>query len=204
MSLIEQALRRIKDPSLTASEASASKVSAPPKTEAPDAPKAHSWPADPASSPAPGMPSTPFLVASGIVLVLVASGILLGAFWLGQIFSRSRSTPSVASTSTTVPLAAPETGEVAAPAEPAREPARARSPLAFLGGREGAKEEPAAPKEFVLSGVVEGWGEPYAVINDAIVGIGQQVAGATLLEIADGAVRLRRPDGTELTLHVTN
>jgi hypothetical protein len=195
MSLIEQALRRVKEPLLSSS--AGPKVSAPPKAEPQASPQAHSWPADAASAPQPGIPSTPFLVASGIVLVLLAAGILFGAFWLGQLFSGGGS-PSAAPTASTVPLAVPDIPDAAPPPEPAQEPARGLLSLPFLGGKEPA----AAAVEFVLSGVVEGGDEPYAVINDAIVGIGQRVADATLLDIADGAVRLRRADGTEVTLRI--
>jgi hypothetical protein len=46
-------------------------------------------------------------------------------------------------------------------------------------------------------------GEPYAVINGMIVGVGEHVEGATLLEIANGEVRLRHGNGEETTLRVT-
>ena len=45
-------------------------------------------------------------------------------------------------------------------------------------------------------------GDPYAVINGMIIGKGDRVEDAILLEIADGAVRLRRIDGTETTVRV--
>jgi len=54
----------------------------------------------------------------------------------------------------------------------------------------------------VLSGVVEGLGEPYAVIDGMIVGVGEQVNGATLDGITNGTVTLRRSDGSVLTLSV--
>ena len=56
--------------------------------------------------------------------------------------------------------------------------------------------------ELILSGVVEGLGEPYAVINGMIVGAGDRIANATLLEITSGVVKIRRDDGKELTLRV--
>jgi len=54
----------------------------------------------------------------------------------------------------------------------------------------------------VLSGVVEGLGEPYAVIDGMIVGLGEEVNGVTLAEITNGTVKLRRADGSVLTLSV--
>ena len=62
-----------------------------------------------------------------------------------------------------------------------------------------AQTAPATPM-FVLSGVVEGAGEPYAVINGTILGVGEKIADATLIEISDGAVRLRQADGRDTVL----
>lgn len=60
----------------------------------------------------------------------------------------------------------------------------------------------SAPAHLVLSGVVEGLGEPYAVINGSIVGIGERVAGLELMSISDGLVILKRSSGEEVTLQV--
>jgi len=54
-----------------------------------------------------------------------------------------------------------------------------------------------------LTGIVEGSGEPLAMINGMVLGIGDRVEGATLLEIANGSVRLRRADGNETVLQVS-
>lgn len=45
-----------------------------------------------------------------------------------------------------------------------------------------------------LSGIVGGPGEPLAIINGAIVRVGEQVAGATLLELGDDFARVRWRD----------
>ena len=57
-------------------------------------------------------------------------------------------------------------------------------------------------EELVMTGIVEGRGEPYAVINGAIVSVGERVHEFTLLEIADGAVRLRSRHGKDVILRV--
>jgi len=54
----------------------------------------------------------------------------------------------------------------------------------------------------IVTGVVEGLGQPFAVINGAIVAVGERIREHTLLEIANGIVRLRRPDGEEVLLRV--
>ena len=60
----------------------------------------------------------------------------------------------------------------------------------------------AGEEKLVVTGVVEGRGEPYAVINGAIVAVGEHIHEYTLLEIADGTVRLRGGDGKDVTLRV--
>ena len=45
-----------------------------------------------------------------------------------------------------------------------------------------------------LSGIVGGPGEPLAIINGSVVRIGEQVAGATLLEVGEDFARLRWRD----------
>lgn len=60
----------------------------------------------------------------------------------------------------------------------------------------------AAQRDLVLSGVVEGLGEPYAVINGMILGLGDQIDNATLVEVGSGMVKLRRADGSDAILRV--
>lgn len=64
------------------------------------------------------------------------------------------------------------------------------------------RSRPAGGDPFVLNGVVEGAGEPYAMINGVIVAIGQRVKDFTLVSIGDGAATLRRDDGKETVLRV--
>jgi hypothetical protein len=49
---------------------------------------------------------------------------------------------------------------------------------------------------------VEGEGESYAVINGAIVAVGDRLGEFTLIDITNGAARLRRADGAETVLRV--
>ena len=64
-------------------------------------------------------------------------------------------------------------------------------------------QQVSAPKDRVtLTGIVQGVGQPYAVINGAIVSEGERVGTAVLIEITKNAVRLRRDDGTDLVLTV--
>jgi len=81
---------------------------------------------------------------------------------------------------------------------------------AFFWGRKQAQAT-AAPAPImssssldglIVTGVVEGFGEPYAVINGAIVAVGERIRDHTLLEITNGIVRLRRADGEEVALRV--
>ena len=61
---------------------------------------------------------------------------------------------------------------------------------------------PSAPvkESLTLTGIVEGEGESYAVINGTVVGVGDQINGATLLNISSHIVRVREADGTETDL----
>jgi hypothetical protein len=62
---------------------------------------------------------------------------------------------------------------------------------------------PLTPQDqVVISGIVEGEGQSYAVINGAIVAVGERIGEFTLEEIANGAARLRRTDGSEVVLRV--
>ena len=78
-----------------------------------------------------------------------------------------------------------------------------------LPGTAAAPEVPPAQEtaplqepEPQLTGIVVGAGAPYAVIDGTIAGLGERVGAFTLQEIVEGAVTLRRDDGTELVLRV--
>jgi hypothetical protein len=59
-----------------------------------------------------------------------------------------------------------------------------------------------APEPLVLSGVVEGPGESYAVINDRVFRLGEDLGPWTLWRIGEGSATLRRATGDEIVLRV--
>lgn len=194
MSLIEEALRRLQDPLIPA------KPSPPPSKSgtAHEAPPAHSWPTTPSSATTPGggasQPITRALIAVAAAIIALTVALFTGAalWWkrsMGSAQMRSAaSTTPMPTRHASPPLQAPQSVETAGTAPSTSPPKRHASP--------------APSNDLVISGVVEGLGEPYAVINGAIVRAGEQVNDATLLRIADGVVVLRRADGTEMTLQV--
>lgn len=56
------------------------------------------------------------------------------------------------------------------------------------------RSQPPQPPELKLNGVVEGVGEPFAIINGSIVRLGESVAGATLIAVDRDNARLRWMD----------
>lgn len=216
MSLIEQALRRLQDPMLprvseappTAQEPAPSReprptASQPRLAELPvgrgEEQPAHSWPVT-SSAPrdASGTPSTMILtLLVGLVLIMTVALLVGGAWWLGRMAPHPAPQPSV------VVLPSLQTSPLTAPGDPRA--SGERTPRAPLPGVKPRRRALASrqPPALLLSGVVEGTGEPYAVINGAIVGVGDQVGGFRLVAIADGTARLLRLDGgEELVLRV--
>ena len=185
MSLIEEALRRVQEPLVKSQQTAAP---SPRKTRADETAPAHSWTTNPpfALRPAPGSPhtSTSLLAVALAVLALTAVLIIGGAFWMGRVIGGRPAVP--ASTVQSPPAPTPP-----ALAKASKQPAPVHDAAS-----------PAAEESLVLTGVVEGLGDPYAVINGMILGVGEQSGGATLIEIADGLVKLRRADGTETVLRV--
>jgi hypothetical protein len=124
-----------------------------------------------------------------VLIALVAAVLLLtiallvgGAWWIGRT-AETRQTTLRHQTAPSLALSrAPRTPD----------PRARRLPAAT----------PAPEDSLVLSGVVEGEGEPYAVINGAIVTVGERIGEFTLEEIANGAARLQRADGSEAVLRV--
>jgi hypothetical protein len=53
-----------------------------------------------------------------------------------------------------------------------------------------------------LTGLVEGGGTSYAVINGAVLQEGEQANGVTVVSIRNGSVTLRMPDGSERILRL--
>lgn len=198
MSMIEEALRRIQDPTVAKSQAG---QTAEPKTgSAPKkAPEPHSWPAAPvssASSPAAASNVNPM---AAVGLLVLATGILLVAGTLIWV-SRSMHARPEQTTGRSDGAASPVL-ELTPPPPPALPDPIAMSQPKDTSGFPWVHVRPLKAKEFVLSGIVEG-GEPYAVINDLIVGVGEAVGGATLAGIQNGAVTLRRSSGQEIVLRI--
>lgn len=194
MSLIEEALRRLQDPSLPPpTQAGAVKPgpATPTPTTLPPQPQpapVHSWPTATSSASAPTPTSrTPAVLIALVAAVLVLTIALFvgGAWWMGRTLNAGprpvspvrdtglqQSTPSIQEP----PPAPATTLHAATPA--------------------------SAEDSLVMSGVVEGEGEPYAVINGTIVAVGERIGELTLEEITNGAARLRRADGSEIILRV--
>ncbi|MBI4003658.1 MAG: hypothetical protein HY353_01430 [Candidatus Omnitrophica bacterium] len=178
MSLIEEALRRVKDPLVPP-------ASTPPKTPrkaaVPQTPTAHSWSTTPPPSPVQPAAATPTALLTMVtiaILGLTAALIVGGAVWMWRTLNTGN--PPAASPVTSARTGAPVTNVQPEP------PAAA----------------PEAKPEFNLTGIVEGLGEPYAVINGSIVAVGETVGQAVLLDIGEGTVKLRLADGKEAVLRV--
>ena len=184
MSLIEDALRKVQDPitRLDPKPTTQPQNAAQPSTIEP--PAVHSWTA-PSSMQTPSKPRHPLNVLLLVAVAVFALTLVLvvwGSIWIGHLLGITSPVamlspqphPATAVTSSPMP-----THPVAAP----------------------SVEAELSQTHFLLSGVVEG-GEPYAVINGTVVGIGEQIEGATVAEVANGSVTLRRQDGSELQLRV--
>ena len=200
MSLIEEALRRLQDPLLQGQQSTPPKSV---KTQPADTAPAHPWPTTPPlpGSPPPSLPqaSNSLIPVAGAVLALTALLSIGGAFWAGRTLGTSRSflpaKPAQLIRSSQTSEATPP-GVKSLPETQSTQPPSLALPWA-------KDHTPSNPQDqFILSGVVEGLGEPYAVINGVIVGVGEQVDGSTLLEVVNGVVKLRRPDGSETILRV--
>jgi len=116
------------------------------------------------------------------ILGFTAALIFGGALWMWRTLSHERTPVAQAPLGTDAAMEPPASSARPLPAEP-------------------AATTDAVPG-FTLTGIVEGLGEPYAVINGLIVAEGETVGKATLLDIGEGTVRLRFADGTETVLRV--
>jgi hypothetical protein len=193
MSLIEEALRRMQEPLLNLPSTQERTPKARRPAGAPEPAPVHPWPVAP---PAPGgslealRTGNPLLPTTLAVVILTVAMVVGGAVWFGQTLTRPQAAPSTAArrpSAPTVPRSA------ASPAPLEETAADADAP---------AIPAPSAEEAFTLTGVVEGVGEPYAVINGAIVAVGERVGHATLLAVANGAVQLRLDTGEERVLRV--
>lgn len=210
MSLIEEALRRVRDPLLPVEPPQAPAAHAPNQLGVKQHSAAAVWQAQDVSSSATA--SSPLAAHSLIVVavtVVAFTGALIagGAFWMGQrLDGRSQATPSqVGAQTEPVHVTATEDAAVSDEdsAASSGDAGAVTSPLAVAVAVTPAATSLSAPHNLVLNGVVEGSGEPYAVINGSIVGLGDTVEGSTLSEIANGSAKLRRADGAEVVLRVS-
>ena len=198
MSLIEEALRRLREPLLNL-PSTAPPPPAPTPSQEPVS--AHPWPITPpapySGSRAPSRRAISPLVPIALAVLALTVGLLAGgAFWLGHSVTnpRPQARPGASQARASV-VTASATPEPATPAEPLDGSATVPAADSLTA------QNPSDP--FILTGVVEGTGEPYAMINGVIVAVGEQIGDATLLEIAKGKVRLRQANGEERVLRVT-
>ena len=209
MSLIEQALRRINDPVVSPAPAQ-SPPAGKPQTQREPAPQPRApAPAQPDAQSAASAATGPSLMLVGAaVLALTIVLVIGGAFWLGRALG-----PGIQSAATSpsaiAPAVRPALAPAAASAPSAQAPASAAeaaltpiadTPLLALPWK--ARHPARAEEELHLSGVVEGMGEAYAVINGVIVGPGERVGDYTLVKVANGAATVRARDGSDTVLRV--
>ena len=195
MSLIEEALRRLKDPALPTQPAPSPTA---PKTEPDNAPAAHSWSAisrRAAHSSASQPQTTNALVAVTVAVIALTAAFIAGSvFWMDRTLGQHNPVPIAPAPPPPaldpVPVPQATMSELPEPPPAPPEPTPASSQA----------QAPAPKDEVILTGIVEGSGQPYAMINGSIVGVGEQIQGLTLLEIANGTVKVRRDDGSETTL----
>jgi len=178
MSIIEEALRRLQG---STPHASAPTVERPPSAQ-PEPPRAHSWTVRPAARQS--MTQAPKRVAW--LLPILSLALLGGAVaWFVRVQYR-----------TEPPASSPLADRALNPAH-----LSAGVPPSIVQGIAPSKQ---SDEPFVLHGIVEGGGQPYAVINGAIVGVGETVEGALLLTIAGGAVTMRLANGKEIRLSLAH
>ena len=193
MSLIEEALRRIKDPLMTPQPQPTHKS---PNARQNPLPAAHSWaaiPSDPALTRSTTSPPPQHLlvIVATAVIGLAAVLIMGGAMWMSRRLHGMAVSPPPPFPAPSVEANKPAGPQTTTPTEPIIGPVTPSRAVI-----------PSEQDGFVLTGVIEGAGEPYAVINGAVVAVGERIGAATLLEITNGSVTLRRTDGSKLVLRV--
>ncbi len=177
MSLIEQALRRAQDPGIP----QAKDPPQPNQAEPAPKPPIHPW-----QGPPPGRWSRALPLVAAATFAATGALIVIGALWIRATLARQ-----AAQSPQPVAISAEGRASVAgpvfsAPAHPKPSPAPKR----------------AQREEFILSGLIEGQGEPLAVINGEIVAVGDRIGSATFVGIVDGVARLRHDDGQEHSLQI--
>lgn len=186
MSIIEQALRRVQDPTVSGQVKSPQTPAAAPAET--DQENVHSWqtepsPLSPVAARAPHMTNALFLVALAVI-GLTAVLVIGGAFWMGRTITPAGGTfPSAQQADDAV--SASGSGSAVPAVSAAGKPAKKLKEM-----------------NYVLNGVVEGVGDSYAVINGEIAGIGDRIGDATLVNIASSTATLRLTNGKDLVVRV--
>lgn len=187
MSLIEEALRRTQEKP---------KVSERPQAPPSHPPIQHHDAPLPATSP-PSLRQPPQQQApsrSGERLGLVLIGLIGLAFWM------ARGRISLPRGSMAPPIVQPQrAAHVTVPGQAVERPVQqppaiAATPTAVPEPIKTAREPMGfqrPPPQLQLNGVIEGSGEPLALINGSLVRLGETIEGATLLEVKEGSARLR-------------
>ena len=192
MSLIEKALRELPESLAQTEQPPVTKPATPPPAPPVEQKPIHSWSTASASAPplAPHI-SVPQVLAIAAVLFCAVALVRNGRKWQTRAAG-----PGISAVSASVlPLSA------TAPTR-ARPSAAARADMA---PRTTLRTQTIqAQAQLVLNGVAEGVGEPYAVINGSILGVGDRIGNFTLVEIANGAARLRETNGNETVLRVSH
>jgi len=226
MSLIEEALRRLQEPTRADKSPVSEKVKIDIKNkptqkkeikavsihkvlheEASPPKPVHSWSPAPPKLNAPAAPTSgnPLVAVTVASLTLTVALVVGGAFWLGHalgdrqpvslpspllITTSSRPDPQI-STHSPQPIihSTPAYNETA-------ELAFSRSELSIA-----TQIEPFA--ELVVSGVVVGAGEPFAMINNKIIGIGESIDEITVVEIQQDAILVKNQQGNTKLIRIS-
>lgn len=115
--------------------------------------------------------------------------------WGYSVMLRWQATKIAAAPPASQPAAVSAPAAVEIPRAVSPQPVTAQAPVNL-------KLRPKRAPELALNGIVEGRGEPLAIINGMILRVGESVAGATLLEIRGDEARLSWRD-EELVLSTT-
>ncbi len=191
MSLIEEALRRIQSAPHPPTSQSAPAPAPIPTLAPPEFPA----PVAPLPSTAQDRPD-PWIGFSlaWVAVALVVGGCVAAAFWMYRVMTLT--TPAVVS----LPAKSPSPQSAASAAT--SRVVVASLPMNALSRPDSPSSQPPAKPALMLNGIVEGVGEPFAIINGEIVHLGERVEGATLISVGENTAKLRRAD-EEVVLRTT-
>ncbi|MBI2495699.1 MAG: hypothetical protein HYY90_00760 [Candidatus Omnitrophica bacterium] len=196
MSLIEKALRELPEPLTPTEQQPLTKPAMPPQAPPVEPKPIHSWSTATASTSAPPHApriSAPQVLAIAAILFVAIALVRSGRSWQAR-------TPSTGTSALSASILSP--GAAApTPAAPSTASAGREDRVAKLALRTSTAP---AQGQLVLNGIAEGVGEPYAMINGSVLGVGDRIGNFTLVEIVNGAARLREANGNETILHVSH